>query len=189
MAALQVKAFSVVGWVERPGKAGLDQLGHAGFSLRFNPAYKGKDRPPRPTARGYILLEALIAILIFSIAMLGTMGMYAKSVRNNSEAEFRFEASYMANELVGMMRSDNKTPATLMTNYATGGPKYVTWLASATQANRLPGLATNPPTVAIVTIPGAAPPDTSKSQVTITLYWQLPNSTVHSHVFTTLINQ
>jgi type IV pilus assembly protein PilV len=143
---------------------------------------------------GYLLLEALISMLLFSVAMLGIIGLYAASVRNNSEAEYRFEASYLASELVGRMRSDDRDPATLKADYegadGTGGSKYLNWVGEITDTSRLPGLATYPPEVAVTTLDGAAPPDTSKSQVTITIRWQLPNAaSVHNHVLTTLISQ
>lgn len=143
---------------------------------------------------GYLLLEAMISLLLFSVAMLGIIGLYAASVGHNSEAEYRVEASCLASELVARMRSDNRDPATLKADYegaaGIGGSKYRNWVSEMTDTSRLPGLAAYPPQVTVTTLGGAAPPYTSKSQVIITIRWQLPNTpSVHNHVLTTLISQ
>jgi type IV pilus assembly protein PilV len=42
-----------------------------------------------------MLLEALVAILIFSISLLALVGMQAMAVRNVGEAKYRADASFL----------------------------------------------------------------------------------------------
>jgi type IV pilus assembly protein PilV len=52
---------------------------------------------------GVLLLEALIAILIFSFGLLGLVGLQAVATQNSSNAEERAKASMMANDIVSVM--------------------------------------------------------------------------------------
>lgn len=56
-----------------------------------------------PAQRGVVLIEALIAILIFSIGILGIVGMQANMVKNTSDSKFRADAAYIAQQRIGMM--------------------------------------------------------------------------------------
>ena len=55
------------------------------------------------TQKGVILLEALIAILIFSMGILAVVGLQAAMVRNTADAQYRAEASYIAQQSLGVM--------------------------------------------------------------------------------------
>jgi type IV pilus assembly protein PilV len=59
-----------------------------------------------PVARGSVLLEALVGMLIFSIGILALVAMQAESIRNTSEARYRNDASYLANQIIGRMWAD-----------------------------------------------------------------------------------
>ena len=52
---------------------------------------------------GVVLLEALIAILIFSLGVLGIIGLQATMIKSTSEAKYRSEASYLAQQRIGEM--------------------------------------------------------------------------------------
>src|SRR3954468_14872308 len=75
--------------------------------------------PRRPTRsqRGVMLIEALIAILIFTIGILGVIGLQAAAVQQSTDAKNRTEAAYMADQLMGSMWSGNRTVANLRTQY------------------------------------------------------------------------
>src|SRR3954453_16828459 len=76
--------------------------------------------------RGSILLEALIGILVFSLGVLGLVGLQAASIKNTSEARYRTQAAYLTDQLIAQMWVDNKV--TLTVNYASpSGSLYVTW--------------------------------------------------------------
>ena len=72
----------------------------------------------RKAQNGVMLLEALIAILIFSLGILGLVGMQASAVRASRDAQFRSEAGLLANELIGEMRTDNRDGTALVNNFA-----------------------------------------------------------------------
>lgn len=56
--------------------------------------------------QGVVLVEAMIAILIFSIGVLGIVGMQANMVKNTSDAKYRTEASDIAQERIGQIWAD-----------------------------------------------------------------------------------
>lgn len=141
-----------------------------------------------------MLLEALISVAIFAVGVLGILSVVAILIKDNSAAEYRTDACLLVNELIGEMWADNRTPATLLNNYqggigGTDGAKYVTWRDSIINNNRLPGVTStvNVPTVTVTTVNGANPPATAKSQVTITVFWQLPGDVQHSYMAVTEI--
>ena len=114
-----------------------------------------------------MLLESLIAILIFSMGVLAIVGMQASAVKASSDAKYRSDASMVANQLIGQMWVGDRTPATMQTNYqgrgGAGGAAYMTWLTDVQAA--LPGTVANPPTVTV---------NTATSLVTVTVFWIAP---------------
>jgi type IV pilus assembly protein PilV len=151
---------------------------------------------PRPIPRrqaGSLLVEALVALLIFALGLLGVIGLQAASIRNSGIARQRIEASFLVNQLIGRMWADDRIPAHLQASYqgsaGSGGAGYTAWLADVRAL--LPGVASGAvpaPAVDVVTVNGAAPPDTAKSLVTITLRWQQPGTgEVHRYVAVTEI--
>lgn len=126
---------------------------------------------------GVMLLEALIAILIFSMGILAIVGLQAASITASGEAKYRSDASLLANQLIGQMWVSNRTPATLQAAFQTGGASYVAWAADVQSV--LPGVAANPPTVGVLPVVG---PNATTSQVTITISWKTPSgSAVHRY--------
>lgn len=122
-------------------------------------------RLPRPlrAARqaGVMLLEALIALLIFSLGILAIVGMQATAIQDLGEAKYRSDAAFLANQVVADMWSNSSQ----LNTYAWGGagapPAQIqNWVA--TVYNRLPGAADFPP---IITV-GA------NNTVTVTVRWQ-----------------
>ena len=62
-----------------------------------------KVKPLPQLQDGVVLLEALIAILIFSLGVLGIIGLQATMIKSTSEAKYRSEASYLAQQRIGEM--------------------------------------------------------------------------------------
>ncbi len=123
--------------------------------------------------RGVMLLEALIAILIFSLGILALVGMMATAVKNTGDAKYRADATFHANKVIAQMWVDNL--ATLEANYATGGPKFKTWLADL--SNSATGLPDANATVNFAAV-GAA-----SKRVTVTITWKAPQDSVrHQYV-------
>lgn len=58
------------------------------------------------TARGFTLLEVLIALLILSFGLLGLAALQAYSVKANQSAHFRSQATALANMLMDNIRAN-----------------------------------------------------------------------------------
>lgn len=118
-----------------------------------------------------MLLETLIALLIFAFGILGLLGMQATAIKLTADSKYRAEAMMYADRLINQMWADDRTNATLTASYAgsggSGGQKYQDWFTelSATGTG-LPGAdsGSNQPSVAI---------DTTNT-VTVTIRWQAP---------------
>jgi len=57
-------------------------------------------------SRGFTLLEVLIALLIFSLGMLGLAGLMVISVKTNNSAYLRTQASFLAQSMADRMRAN-----------------------------------------------------------------------------------
>ncbi|HYD81751.1 MAG TPA: hypothetical protein VEC06_18275 [Paucimonas sp.] len=128
---------------------------------------KHKKISPISAQRGVVIVENLVAVLIFAVGMLGLVGLLAASIKNVSAARYRNDASLLANQIIGQMWADDKSNAALKKNYASpDGAQYLTWKSSV--SNALPGVADNPPTVEI----------DKDNVVTVTLRWKEPGASV-----------
>lgn len=67
------------------------------------------------TQKGVVLLEALIAILIFSMGILAIVGLQGVMLKNTTDSKYRADASYIAQQQLARMWAD---PANIAT-YAT----------------------------------------------------------------------
>jgi type IV pilus assembly protein PilV len=139
---------------------------------------------------GSMLIEVLIAILIFSIGILGIVGLQASAVKASTDAKYRSEAGLLANELIGRMWASNRTQATLTAAFssATSGAGYQAWSWAGTTAGTsaapalgtvlqtLPGAQANPPIVVVTPVPSpVGSTSLPGSLVTITIFWKMPN--------------
>lgn len=135
--------------------------------------------------RGSAILEGLIAVLIFSIGVLALIGMQASSIAAVSEAKYRTDAAFLANQLIGDMWI--ASPATLP-NYAYSGSGtnnlLTSWIAQINAT--LPDAANTPPTVTVVS---SALGTGTQYTVTVTIRYRPPKSnTVHRHVSTAIVS-
>ena len=130
-----------------------------------------RQRIMRAKQEGVMLLEALVAILIFSIGIIAVMGMQAASISQVTQAKFRTDASYLANQILGQMWVDQ----TNIVSYAS--PGYVGRIGwDNTIAATLPQ---GSGTIAVV-----------GRQVTVTVQWRLPDETAfHKFVAVGNLNQ
>lgn len=117
----------------------------------------------RTRQAGFSLIEAMVAILIFSIGVLAMIALQVTSVRQSTNARYRSEAALLANRLIGEMWTTDRVTATLQANYNTGGAAYTTW-ANAVQAT-LPASGASAPDVVVA----------NDGQVTVNLFWKAPN--------------
>jgi type IV pilus assembly protein PilV len=117
--------------------------------------------------RGVMLIEALLAILIFSIGILAVVGMQGIAIKNVGESKIRNDANFLAGELLSQMWADNGNITTGNYNYAGSGGapgRIAPWVARVT--GKMPG-GLGP----IVTLTN---PSAQGASVQITIRWQLP---------------
>jgi type IV pilus assembly protein PilV len=143
---------------------------------------------------GVMLLEALIAILIFSLGILTVIAIQATSIKMAADAQLRTRATLLANRLVGQMWASGDEIAALKTKFETGGAAYIDWLADVNDVENggLPGVADGDvPTLPTVTINDAAGAESGR--VVITLYWRTPTMSLdepgHRHIVTSQISR
>jgi type IV pilus assembly protein PilV len=120
---------------------------------------------------GVALLEALVAILIFSFGVLSLVGLQASMTRAQSSSKFRADATYLAAELVGIMWSDIPN----VNQYTTAGcaaySRCKDWSAKVSAA--LPG--------------GGVVLGSNNGLVTITITWATPGEGTHTYTTSTAI--
>lgn len=146
-------------------------------------------RSSKHAQQGSILLEALIAFLIFSMGILGVIGLQATAISNTLDARYRSDAAFLANQIIAQMWADSlAVTSTTPTSYvvqpsyacnpctsANGNANTRAWVTQI-QSGFLPGVtdAANQPVIAI-----------SGNQVTVTLYWQSPQNQATTHNYVT----
>jgi type IV pilus assembly protein PilV len=130
---------------------------------------------------GFILIDAMIAIVLFAIGILGMITLQANAVSMASEAKYRTDAAMFADQVMAQMWGSDS--ATLAARFATGGPAYNTWAAAVT--DDLPGAAAHPPQITV----------DANNLVTVSIHWSPPDEAklgtttpiVHNYVSTTQI--
>jgi type IV pilus assembly protein PilV len=130
----------------------------------------------RKSQKGVMLLEALISILIFSMGILALIGLQARAIASVSDANYRSQASFLADQIIGQMWVDR----TNLADYSlpAGSAAALTpWLAQVN--DKLPGTQANPPQITV---------NAATGQVTVTVLWQPPNASApHSQTAVTQI--
>jgi type IV pilus assembly protein PilV len=145
-----------------------------------------------PRARGFVMMDALVAILIFSVGVIGLLAVQANATLLAGDAKYRTDAALQADRLVAQMWVSD--PATLVTNFqgspsSADAPAYAAWVAqldcskSQASTNCLPGVSANLPTVTV----------TATGLVTITVRWKSPNAPAadlpHQYVTVTQVDR
>lgn len=169
-------------------------------AMRRLKAQRGGQYGQRAVQRGVVMLEALLAILIFSVGILAVVGMQGSAVTAVTDSKYRSDASMLAGNLIGQMWSSinrrlNADPtinaqmnlANLQTSFQGGGPPdgalYTAWLNNTNSGvkNVLPNVGSNKPLVTV---------NTGTGDVSITIYWtppDNPNAVAHNYNIVTNI--
>lgn len=111
----------------------------------------------KPAQQGVVLVEAMIAILIFSMGVLAIVGLQAAMIKNTTDSKYRADASYIAQQRIGQLWSDPS-------NLPADGSNTVTAITD------LPG--------------GTVTTSRTGAQFTVTVTWQQPGEAQHN--FTTI---
>jgi type IV pilus assembly protein PilV len=140
---------------------------------------------------GSVVLEVLIAILIFSIGILGLIGMQTTVIGNVADAKYRADASFFADQIIGMMWASrvSATNASGVVTYSpdpgfacnpctpmNGNAATKVWVGTSGVSGALPQ-----PNNAVIAVSG--------NQASVTLSWQPPHAAApHKYVAVTYIN-
>lgn len=77
--------------------------------------------------RGFALLEALVALLIFSFGVLGIVGLQATMTKAQTQSKARADASLYAQQIIGTMWSDATNKAQYATANCAAYPRCNDW--------------------------------------------------------------
>jgi type IV pilus assembly protein PilV len=135
-------------------------------------------RSARRVARGISLLEVLVGLLLFSLGVLGMVGLQASMTQEQTAAKARADAAYLASELVGIMWTDKAH----LSSYTTAGCANYTPCADWQNklAAQLPQGTLN--ALSVDTSGGA-----TDGNVSITIQWTAPRSGTHQYTTTTTV--
>lgn len=61
---------------------------------------------PKSEMRGFSLMEVLVALLVLAIGLLGLAALQARGVKFNHDAYLRSQATYLAYEIIDLMRAN-----------------------------------------------------------------------------------
>lgn len=118
-------------------------------------------RPVLRAQRGMMLLEGMIAIVIFSLGILAIIGLQAATVKQTTDAKYRLDASFLANQAIGTIWTNRSNLA-----------------AHAVTDEAISGLPNGKRTIVV-----------SGNQVTVTITWKMPGeSATHSYTAIAQIN-
>jgi type IV pilus assembly protein PilV len=146
--------------------------------------------PPLNAAHnhGSFMIEALVAMVIFTLAFLGMLAMQANALRFSADATYRAEATLLANQFIGLLNVED--PANLASfQHNPAGPSCAPvaadssatlttgWLSDVSE--KLPGATAARQKIKI---------DSTTGVVEIALCWVPPAGGLHSHLVTTQLN-
>ena len=97
--------------------------------------------------RGAMLLEAVIALLVFSIGITGALLLLANSVQANSATQYRAQAALLIDAAIAGIWTGDRNPAEIGRRYAPNADEYLAWRARV--ESTLPGAAARPPLIQV----------------------------------------
>jgi type IV pilus assembly protein PilV len=136
----------------------------------------------RKRQSGVSLLEAMLAILIFSVGILALVALQSVSVKATTESKFRADAGFLASQMIGRMWSDYQgfdlgeyvynAGGADCGAYAGGGGNaaVAAWVAAV--RDTLPGATDTSIQIRVTSNPGQ--PD--HNRVAINICWQPPGA-------------
>jgi type IV pilus assembly protein PilV len=154
--------------------------------MNTNPRHTGTRRRCATRAtprRGFMLMEALVALLIFSIGVLGVIGLQAAMTKSQTDSKFRADAAFLAQRLVGSMWSDRSGLDKYDTNAnCASHARCSQWLSEV--ASQLPE---GDATVAVTSLGTDASGRVIAAEVTISINWTPPSEEPRRFITTSAI--
>ncbi len=126
--------------------------------------------------RGFVLIEVMIALLIFMLGVLGLIGLQAAMTRSTTDSKSRADATYLASDVVGRMWSDLGNLASYDSSTCAATTSCKEWQTKVGQS--LPG-GTGTVAVTLDSLGNAA--------VTVTITWAGPDKQTHTYTTNTSI--
>lgn len=132
---------------------------------------------------GFVMIEVLVAVLLFAIGILGLVGLQASMTHAQTESKVRADAANLVDELATLMWSDVGTSVANLSAYKSAGcggnlhcNAWLTKLGQVLPSGTLDSLDFKDGIV--------DPTDPDHGMVTVTLKWSLPNGSPHQYVAT-----
>jgi type IV pilus assembly protein PilV len=141
--------------------------------MKLIPSRAIRRAPARPDKQGgMLLIEALFAIVVFSLGVLALIGFQASAIRASAEARSRSDATLVANQIISDIWAGDHTTAGLA-GFVANNINAV-WI----------------PRAALMLPNGTANVDVSAAPiVVVTIRWQAPGDPLqHNLAFSTQIN-
>jgi len=133
--------------------------------------------------RGVVMIEVLVALLIFMLGVLGLVGLQTSMTRAQTDSKVRAEAVTLANDVIGRMWTDLDKLS-----------DYDTKTSEASSASKCEALTrcTEWQNKVAKTLPGgssAITVDTATGDVAVQLSWTTPAGDTHSYTTQTTISK
>ena len=119
--------------------------------------------------QGVMLIEAMVGILIFAIGILALMGLQTAAIGSTSEAKYRSDAAFFANQIVGEMWVLGKDSVGSFATTSGGNDQVKRWRGDI--AGALPGATGG--NAASITVNADA--SGTGFEVTVRVFWQKPD--------------
>ncbi len=137
--------------------------------------------------RGVLLLEALVAMVIFSIGVLGLVALQIASTRNLTDSNFRSDALVLGQAYIAKLRVASTAPCcTSAAGFIASGYASTSLGVTGTPFNdwvntpyvgvgaKLPGGTGSPTAPAVPTVAFLTSPSSGKTTVNLTMKWLAP---------------
>ncbi len=136
-------------------------------------------RIPRRRQAGIALLEALVAVVLLGVGLLGIVGLQARSYSALADTSMRAEATMAADKLLGAMAADQANLGSYaMTMRGTPGSSLGPWYEETRRQIPNAGIG-----VEVAPVAG-----TTRTRVTITIAWaRKANTAANQHVITSYL--
>jgi Tfp pilus assembly protein PilV len=152
------------------------------LAIHAGPSMMPRRTSARSTVRGAFLIEALVAVVVVSIAASGLFGLVARSITASGDTLIRDEAAQLVAGTLARMATEE--PSLLAQRYdaTSNAPGYA---ALAAAAKRLPGVSDGDNLPVVSVTPG---PSLASRRVAVTILWQSPAAaTAHRAAMTTIV--
>jgi type IV pilus assembly protein PilV len=132
-------------------------------------AFQGTATPQR----GVVLVEVLVAILLFMLGVVGLVGLQGSMTRAQTEAKIRADATFLATEALGRLWSDVNNVSLYNGDGCASLPRCKEWQDKV--GRELPGGT------------GAITVDATTGDVAVTVGWSLPSGESHQYIANTTV--